>query len=319
MAIEVICNCGSILRAPDQLAGKKARCPQCTEIMDVPLESVEIPVLEEIGRVDSRMTPEALFEEVRQTVVGVSVGQSCGSGFFLTDDGLIVTNRHVIGINGDVTIQLNSGEKHSGKVLQSFPKEDLAFVKVDLKSPDVAPIASADSVKVGQSVFAIGYPRGLSNTFTAGIISAINRELENKTFVQTDAPINPGNSGGPLFNEFGQAVGVNTMIMTASPGLGFAIPVDKIQQYFQPLRQNLDSIVKQTYCGICGLTSDGDKHCGHCGASYPKPAAPVAETATTAPTPQAATDDAGPTNCTACKKSVEGAGSYCPHCGTRLP
>ena len=317
MAIEVICKCGSILRAPDELRGKKARCPECPEIIDVPMESMEIPVLEEIGRIDSRMTPEALFEEVRQTVVGVSIGQSFGSGFFLTDDGLIVTNRHVIGINEDVTIQLNSGEKFPGKVLQSHPKEDLAFIKVDIQSPDVAPLAAVDSVKVGQAVFAIGYPRGLSNTFTAGIISAVNRQLDGKTFVQTDAPINPGNSGGPLFNEFGHAVGVNTMIMTASPGLGFAIPVEKIQAYYQPLLQNLDVIMAQKYCGICGLTSSNDKHCEHCGASFPKPA-PPGEVAQKEVTSEAASATVTPAACPACKTRIEVATAYCPNCGTRL-
>ncbi len=192
-----------------------------------------------------------LFEEVNPGVVSIQVGsqaqfqadQEAGEGSgFLIDDRHIVTNHHVAGTADTVGVVFFDGTVRTGRVLGSDAYSDLAVIAVDDMPGNVRSLpllADFDSLKVGQSVVAIGNPFGLANTMTAGIISALGRLIPDTSqgsrygipqAIQTDAPINPGNSGGPLLNVRGEVVGVNAQIRTASPtsnvnaGIGFAIP-----------------------------------------------------------------------------------------------
>jgi len=162
--------------------------------------------------------------------------QGQGSGFVLDKSGHILTNYHVVaGANRGVEVQLSDKRKFAARVIGTDSTHDLALLQID--APNLQPVTLADSsqLNVGQKVYAIGNPFGLSGTMTRGIISAIRPiGTENggkiEDAIQTDAAINPGNSGGPLLNSSGEVIGINTMIASngadQSSGIGFAIPIN---------------------------------------------------------------------------------------------
>ena len=164
-----------------------------------------------------------------------------GSGFVWDPAGHVVTNAHVVEAATEIGVRLASGETLEGKLVGSAPDYDLAVLRVDGVISPLHPLqlgATAD-LEVGQAAFAIGSPFGLQQTLTAGVISALNRQLPTVTgreltgVVQTDAAINPGNSGGPLLDSAGRLIGVNTAIVSgsgASAGVGFAVPVDVVNR-----------------------------------------------------------------------------------------
>jgi serine protease Do len=158
--------------------------------------------------------------------------QGLGSGFIIASDGYLVTNHHVVEGAEKITVKLNDKREFPARVIGSDPQSDIALLKIDARDLPTVAIGDADSLKVGQWVFAIGAPFGLERTATKGIVSALGRSLPNDTyvpFIQTDVPINPGNSGGPLFDLNGKVVGVNSQIFSRSGGymgLSFAIPAN---------------------------------------------------------------------------------------------
>lgn len=169
--------------------------------------------------------------------------EGLGSGSIVREDGYIVTNNHVIDGATDVRVRFFDGTELQGEVIGADATSDLAVIKVDATGLPTLPFGDVRSIRVGQWVLAVGSPlqQTLSNTVTAGIVSALGRSqginvIEN--FIQTDAAINPGNSGGPLVNLEGRLVGVNTAIMSRTggfQGIGFAIPVDVVESTVQQL------------------------------------------------------------------------------------
>ena len=157
-----------------------------------------------------------------------------GSGFIIRKDGLILTNYHVIAEAQRLEVTLHNRKKYSAKVVGTDRSHDLAVIQINAK--DLSPLELGDSrnLEVGQKVYAIGNPFGLSGTMTRGIVSSIRsvQEPDGVTIdeaIQTDAAINPGNSGGPLLNSHGAVIGINTMIASnvgQSAGIGFAIPIN---------------------------------------------------------------------------------------------
>jgi len=171
--------------------------------------------------------------------------KGAGSGFVIRKDGMVVTNNHVIDDAKDITVVFGDGRELSATVVGRDPKTDLAVLKVDGKGElPVARLGDSDGLDVGDWVVAIGNPFGLSNTVTAGIVSAKGRAIgagPYDDFIQTDAPINPGNSGGPLFNEAGEVVGINTMIFSqggGNIGIGFAIPINMAKRLIPELEDH---------------------------------------------------------------------------------
>ena len=157
-----------------------------------------------------------------------------GSGFFISADGYVVTNNHVVDHAKTVTVTTNDGKTLDAKVIGTDTKTDLALLKVT-ENGDYPYVSFAkEAPRVGDWVVAIGNPFGLGGTVTAGIISAEGRDIGNgpyDSFLQIDAPINKGNSGGPTFNLKGEVVGVNTAIYSpsgGSVGVGFAIPASTV-------------------------------------------------------------------------------------------
>nr|MBF0222368.1 trypsin-like peptidase domain-containing protein [Desulfobulbaceae bacterium] len=169
------------------------------------------------------------------------IPRGTGSGFVWDTDGHIVTNYHVIEDANSVEVTLSDGTVKKGKVVGISAEKDLAVLSVSAPSTSLQPIiiGESDNLLVGQKVFAIGNPFGLDHTLTAGIVSALDREIESVTgqtirgVIQTDAAINPGNSGGPLLDSAGRLVGVNTAIYSPAgqnAGIGFAVPVEIVNR-----------------------------------------------------------------------------------------
>jgi Do/DeqQ family serine protease len=156
-----------------------------------------------------------------------------GSGFIFSQDGLLLTNAHVVEGSDSVTVTLRDGREYKGKVLGTDTLTDVAVIRIDGKNLPTVALGNSDQLKAGEWAIAIGNPLGLDNTVTAGIISATGRTSaqvgvpdKRVGFIQTDAAINPGNSGGPLLNQRGEVVGMNTAIRAGAQGLGFAIPIN---------------------------------------------------------------------------------------------
>ena len=169
---------------------------------------------------------------------------SLGSGFIIDSSGIIVTNNHVIKHADEIEVNLSNGEKYKAKVLGRDIKTDLAVLKIDVpyKLPFVKFSSGDNKTRVGDWVIAIGNPFGLGESVTAGIVSALHRNINSgpyDSYIQTDAAINKGNSGGPLFDLAGNVVGVNTAIISpsgGSVGIGFAIPADLASNIVTQLR-----------------------------------------------------------------------------------
>lgn len=182
-----------------------------------------------------------VVQKVRPSVVGVITESfqtystsSTGSGIILSEDGYIVTNNHVVEGGDSIAVTLDDGETYAAELIGTDVKSDIAVLKIDAQNLPAAEFGDSSQVEVGEAAIAIGNPLGLNGTVTAGIISAVDREIQvgssNMVLLQTDASINPGNSGGALLNEYGQVIGVNSAKISSedSEGLGFAIPSDTV-------------------------------------------------------------------------------------------
>ncbi len=187
---------------------------------------------------------EDCVEFVSEAVVKVSTPAGMGSGFFINEEGYLITNYHVIEKETRIEVTVFQKAKDGFekkkfkkvKIIAINPFVDLALLKVeDLKDNKIkyAYMGHTEDIKVGNNVFAIGNPLGLERTVTDGVISTINRAFEGLVYLQTNADINPGNSGGPLFNLKGEVIGVTNMGYIFFGGLGFAIPIDYVKHFIE--------------------------------------------------------------------------------------
>lgn len=165
-----------------------------------------------------------------------------GSGFIVDSAGLVLTNNHVVQGAEKIQVTLNDGESYEAELVGADPSTDIALLKVEAgRSLPAVELGSSTALRVGEWVVAIGNPFGLDYSVTAGIVSAMGRNIgagPYDNFIQTDASINPGNSGGPLFNMKGEVVGVNTAIIRDGQGIGFAVPIDMVKAMLPQLRDN---------------------------------------------------------------------------------
>ncbi|GIU83931.1 MAG: hypothetical protein KatS3mg008_0706 [Acidimicrobiales bacterium] len=191
-------------------------------------------------------------EAVTPAVVQIETGTGVGSGFVYDASGLVLTNAHVVAGESRVLVRFADGSEAEGEVVGSEPEVDTAVVRVPRsRVRGVAALGLGVEVRVGQLAVAIGSPFDLSNSVTAGVVSAVGRPLGTSLgaaqltvgMIQTDAPINPGNSGGPLVDRRGRVIGMNTAIFSQtgeSAGIGFAIPIDIAHQAAQAIVQGRD-------------------------------------------------------------------------------
>ena len=214
------------------------------------------PVAARGGLTDAELATIEIFERTSPSVVYITrvgyvrdfftrnvmrVPQGTGSGFIWDDDGHVVTNFHVIEGAREAFVTLADKRNYPASLVGASPEHDLAVLKIDVPfdPPPPVPIGTSVDLRVGQSVLAIGNPFGLDYTLTTGVISALDRMIENErggvidNLIQTDAAINPGNSGGPLIDSAGRLIGINTVIFSPSgayAGIGFAVPVDVVNR-----------------------------------------------------------------------------------------
>jgi serine protease Do len=166
--------------------------------------------------------------------------RSLGSGIIFDKEGHIITNNHVVERASEIKVKLHDGSEYDAKVIGTDPKTDLALIKIEADKPlPTLSLGDSDALQVGEWVVAIGNPFGLEHTVTVGVVSAKGRVIGTgpyDDFIQTDASINPGNSGGPLLNTDGQVVGINTAIVAAGQGIGFATPSNIALRVIEDLR-----------------------------------------------------------------------------------
>ncbi|WKT82444.1 trypsin-like peptidase domain-containing protein [Thermosynechococcus sp. PP45] len=243
MAIALVALTGCPLRLPD----RNSPTPN-TEASLPPLAPTERPnagenfiakVVAEAGpavvSIDTLRLPRSQEDSFLNPfpIPDVPLRQGQGSGFIFTPDGKVMTNAHVVEGATAVRVTLPDGRQYDGKVVGADSLTDVAVIQIDAENLPTVQLGNSDTLVPGEWAIAIGNPLGLSNTVTAGIISATGRASneigaadKRVSFIQTDAAINPGNSGGPLLNAAGQVVGVNTAVISQAQGLGFAIPIN---------------------------------------------------------------------------------------------
>ncbi len=194
-----------------------------------------------------------------------SVRRSAGSGFFISGDGEIVTNYHVIEDADEIEIELVDGIRYDAEVIGRDEATDLALIKVSNPDRDFAYLAlgESDVVRVGEWVMAVGNPLNMDHTVTVGVVSAKGRVLglsregtSFENYIQTDAAINLGNSGGPLVNTRGEVIAINTAINARGQNLGFAVPVNILRRILPQLREN--GMVVRGFLGITVNNLDQD-------------------------------------------------------------
>lgn len=218
-------------------------------------------------------TVRDLVKLLGESVVQVKTPSGLGSGYFLNEDGYLITNFHVIEGESRITIevyhqddgQLDRKSYRDVRIMALNKYADLALLKIEDKGAPKfkpVPLGDADNLNVGDKVFAIGSPLGLERTVTEGIVSTKTRQMQGLLYLQTTAQINPGNSGGPLFNLHGEVIGVTNMKIVFGEGLGFAIPVEQVK-YFIDRREafaydNDNPSNGYIYLPPPGRVSDGD-------------------------------------------------------------
>ncbi|TSA44534.1 PDZ domain-containing protein [bacterium] len=183
-----------------------------------------------------------------------------GSGFIISSDGMILTNKHVVfDTKADYTVLTNDGKKHNAKVLARDPVQDLAVIKIDAIDLPVVTLGDSDTIKLGQTAIAIGNALGeFRNTVSVGVISGLSRTITAsggifgsetlQNLIQTDAAINQGNSGGPLLNLKGEVIGINTAVASGAQNIGFTIPINQAKRDIESVKKTGD--IKISYLGV---------------------------------------------------------------------
>lgn len=183
-----------------------------------------------------------------------AIEHAYGTAFFITKDGYMLTNHHVVEGADTITVTLNDRTELDATLVGSDERSDVAVLKVKGSAFPALPIGDSNSLKVGEPVLAIGSPFGFDYSASAGIVSAKSRNFSRETsvpFIQTDVALNPGNSGGPLFNQRGEVIGINSRIFSGTGGymgLSFSIPIDAAMDIYKQLKDNGE--VARAYLGI---------------------------------------------------------------------
>ncbi len=253
---------------PIQLSGAQTALPSFADLVDkVKPAVVSVRVKTQVASANDGQSLDDLPPELRrffrdfggedggrQARPKPQIGMAQGSGFFVSQDGYVVTNNHVVENAVEVQLVTDSGKTLDAKVVGTDPRTDLALLKVkDAGNYPYVQLSDAKA-RIGDWVLAIGNPFGLGGTVTAGIVSAQGRDIGSgpyDDFIQIDAPINRGNSGGPTFNQNGEVVGVNTAIYSPSGGnvgIAFAIPASTVRQVVDSLKK--DGTVARGFIGV---------------------------------------------------------------------
>lgn len=258
----------------------------------------DLPVIEQCPRSPfSDLPPE--FRDFFGNGFGFEFYQPCqkgtqkqevggGSGFVISSDGLILTNKHVVSeTDADYTVLTNDGKKYDAKVLARDPTQDLAILKINASNLSAAKLGDSDEIKLGQTAIAIGNALGeFRNTVSVGVISGLARNITAsgqgigtetiQGVIQTDAAINPGNSGGPLLNLRGEVIGINIAVVSGAQNIGFAIPVNQAKRAIKSVKET--GSIKAPYLGVrYMMTNEGALVRGASGGSAVMANSPAAK------------------------------------------
>ena len=263
---------------------------------------------------DSRSLAD-VHDSIKNAVVTIELPNgSGGSGFAVRADGILATNRHVIAGHTKARVSFVDGNDTDAQVVQSFRDVDLAFLLTEGPLRQVLSLHNGEQLRVGQDVFALGNPSSLGHTLTKGTISALDRLVNGKRWIQTDTAINPGNSGGPLCDLKGQVIGMATWIQrydsqgTHLEGLNFALPASIIKAKLALLPEKSE-LLGTLHCPVCGSVNEKGQYCGNCGAdiaSYAEEIAKSFEKYTTLET------------CPVCSTKAQRGQRHCGRCGASL-
>src|SRR6266540_2546362 len=243
-------------RTEEVSAGRRTAITAAVERVAPSVVTVQTEVVERV--------PADMFEQFFGGRSGTRAAAGLGSGFVVREDGVILTNAHVVNGAARISVALKDGPTYPARLLGADETNDLAVIKIDAKALPVAPLGNSSNLLVGEWAIAIGNPYGflLANTepsVTAGVVSGTGRNLAAQSegsgvyvdMIQTDASINPGNSGGPLVNALGEVIGVNSSIFSptgSSIGLGFAIPINRARRVAEDLLAH--GVVRRPWIGI---------------------------------------------------------------------
>ncbi len=227
------------------------------------------------------MDPQLIIEKYQKAIIQIATQNGTGTGFYIKEFDLIVTNDHVVADNAEVTIAGKAFDKALSRVWYTDRKHDLAFLQAPagIELADV-PLGLYEQMKDGDAVVAIGHPYGLNYTATQGVISKVDRIRDGLKFIQIDAAINPGNSGGPLVNMNGEIIGVNSFIIRGGDNLGFALPVNYLREALQLYLPNKGQASARCFsCDYLVTTANIDtkKYCPSCGTEIKLPEIPEKE------------------------------------------
>jgi serine protease Do len=224
------------------------------------------------------MNTKYIIDQYRPAIIQIATQTGTGTGFYLREYDLVVTNDHVVEKNGEVTIAGKTFDKRLSRVWYIDRKHDLAFLQPPERAafPEIK-LGRYENMKDGDVVLAIGHPYGLNYTATQGVVSKVDRIRDGLKYIQIDAAINPGNSGGPLVNEAGEVVGVNSFIIRGGDNLGFALPVSYLKEALDIYTPHYGEI--STRCASCGFlvtpaNIDATKYCPSCGTEIQLPEMP---------------------------------------------
>ena len=228
------------------------------------------------------MDSQHIIEQYQNAIIQIATGGGTGTGFYVKEFDLIVTNSHVVAEDAQVTIAGKVFDKALSRVWYTDRKHDLAFLQAPqgIEFPEVR-LGHYEQMKDGDAVVAIGHPYGLNYTATQGVISKVDRIREGLKYIQIDAAINPGNSGGPLVNMKGEIIGVNSFIIRGGDNLGFALPVNYLREALQMYLPNKGNASARCFSCDFLVTAgniDSGKYCPSCGTEVKLPEIPITET-----------------------------------------
>jgi serine protease Do len=227
------------------------------------------------------MTSPEIIERYQNAIIQIATQGGTGSGFYIKEFDIIVTNNHVVDNAAEVTIQGKLFPKSLSRVWYTDRKHDLAFLEppAGANLADIS-LGNYEDMKDGDEIVAIGHPYGLNYTATQGVISKVDRIREGLKYIQIDAAINPGNSGGPLVNDKGQIIGVNSFIIRGGDNLGFALPVNYLRaalQLYIPSRGSAGTRCFSCDYLVTAASIDSGKYCPSCGTEVKLPEMPEKE------------------------------------------